>query len=173
VSDWDRIVAEHGPLVFGTAWRILGHAADAEDVTQDVFLQAYQTAQSQPVRCWPALLRRLAACRALDRLRTRKVAVPIHELALVCPGGGPEDIAIGKELSERLREALAQLPRQEAAAFCLRHFEDLSYQQIADALHVTPGAVGNALFKARARLERLLLGAAEETCHEAESPRPS
>jgi hypothetical protein len=32
VTDWNRIVREHGPLVFGTAWRILGHAADTEDV---------------------------------------------------------------------------------------------------------------------------------------------
>jgi RNA polymerase sigma-70 factor (ECF subfamily) len=170
VSEWDRIVAEHGPLVFGTAWRILGHAADAEDVTQDVFLQAYQTSQEQPIRSWPALLRRLAACRALDRLRLRKVAVPIHELALVCPGGGPEEEAIGRELSERLRDALTRLPRQEAAAFCLRYFEDLTYQQIADALHVTPGAVGNALFKARARLERWLLGTSEETSDEPARP---
>ncbi|HBI42561.1 MAG TPA: hypothetical protein DDY78_06840, partial [Planctomycetales bacterium] len=35
-TDWDRIVREHGPMVYGTAWRILGCAADAEDVVQDV-----------------------------------------------------------------------------------------------------------------------------------------
>ena len=32
MTDWDRIVREHGPMVFGTAWRILGHVADTEDV---------------------------------------------------------------------------------------------------------------------------------------------
>src|SRR3954447_6381089 len=81
VTDWDRIVREHGPLVFGTAWRILGHAADAEDVVQDVFLQVHRLEQVRPVRCWVALLRRLATCRALDRLRQRRATVPLDGLA--------------------------------------------------------------------------------------------
>ena len=49
-TDWDRIVREHGPMVYGTAWRILGRAADAEDVVQDVFLQVHQLQQTHPVR---------------------------------------------------------------------------------------------------------------------------
>jgi RNA polymerase sigma-70 factor (ECF subfamily) len=163
VVDWDQIVSRYGPVVFGTAWRILGNTADAEEVTQDVFLQAYQTARSAQVRSWPALLRRLASCRALDRLRVRKRTVALHNLDLPTTVGGPEQIAVGKELAERLREALLHLPRQEAAAFCLRYFEDLSYQEIADALHTTPGAAGNALFKARQHLERCLLEPSEES----------
>ena len=71
VTDWDRIVREYGPLVFATAWRILGHAADTEDVVQEVFLQVHQLQQTHPVRHWAGLLRRLASCRALDRLRQR------------------------------------------------------------------------------------------------------
>jgi len=59
-TDWDRIVREHGPMVYGTAWRILGHAADAEDVVQDVFLQVHQLQQTHPVRYWVALLRSAA-----------------------------------------------------------------------------------------------------------------
>src|SRR5579884_212246 len=76
-SEWERIVREHGPLVYGTAWRILGHAADTEDVVQEVFIQVHQMQQTRPVRCWWALLRRLAACRALDRLRQRRPTVPL------------------------------------------------------------------------------------------------
>ena len=82
VTDWDRIVREHGPIVFATAWRILGHAADAEDVVQEVFLQAHQMQQLEEVRCWQALLRRLAACRALDRLRQRRATVPLESVSL-------------------------------------------------------------------------------------------
>src|SRR3954453_17195073 len=89
VTDWDRIVREHGPVVFATAWRILGHVADTEDVVQEVFLQAHQMQQSQTVRCWEALLRRLAACRALDRLRQRRLMVPIEGLPLVTCADDP------------------------------------------------------------------------------------
>jgi len=122
VTDWDGMVHQHGPMVFGTAWRILGHTADTEDVVQEVFLEAYRLRAAEAVRCWPALLRRLATCRALDRLRHRRAA----------------------------------LPQREATVFCLRYFEDLPNQRIAEILSIQPGTVGVALHKARARLEALL-----------------
>ncbi len=156
VTDWDRIVREHGPLVFGTAWRILGHVADTEDVVQEVFLQAYSLRAVQTIRHWPGFLRRLAACRALDRLRQRKPIVALNDLALACSTNGPEETAIGRELAERLREAIAQLPEREAAVFCLRYFEDLPYQRIAEILDINRGAVAAALHKARAKLEVML-----------------
>jgi len=157
VIDWDSIVREHGPVVFGTAWRILGHVADAEDVAQEVFLEAYQWPISRPVRSWGGLLRRLSACRALDRLRQRKNNVPLDGLAIMTNGAGPEEEAVGHELADRLRLKLSHLPPREGTVFCLRYFEDLSYQEIAELLTITPGAVAAALCKARAKLETLLL----------------
>ncbi len=157
MTDWDRIVREYGPLVFTTAWRILGHAADTEDVVQEVFLQVHQLQQTHPVRHWAGLLRRLAACRALDRLRQRRTTVSLNGLALIGPDEGPEAAAVEHELAERLRRAIAQLPEREGAVFCLRYFDDLSYQEIADSLHIQTGAVASALHKARLKLESLLL----------------
>jgi RNA polymerase sigma-70 factor (ECF subfamily) len=156
VTDWERLVREHGPRVFGTAWRILGHAADSEDVVQEVFLQAHQLHQARPVRCWGAFLRRLAACRALDRLRQRRATVPLDGQDAASAEDGPEETAIGHELAERLREAVARLPDREAGVFCLRYYEDLSYEEIAEALDIQVGAVGVALHKARAKLETQL-----------------
>jgi RNA polymerase sigma-70 factor (ECF subfamily) len=161
VTDWDRIVREHGPMVFGTAWRILGCAADAEDVVQDVFLQVHQLERTHPVRCWRALLRRLAACRALDRLRRRRPAVPLDGLTLAVTDDAPEDVLLGRELADRLREAVAQLPPREAEVFCLRYFEDLSYEKIAETLGVSRGAAAAALHKARAKLETALVASAK------------
>jgi RNA polymerase sigma-70 factor (ECF subfamily) len=157
VTDWDRIVREYGPLVFATAWRILGHAADTEDVVQEVFLQVHQLQQTHPVRHWAGLLRRLASCRALDRLRQRRATVSLNGLSLVGSDVGPEAAAVERELAERLRRAIAQLPDREAAVFCLRYFDDLSYQDIADALSIQTGAVASALHKARLKLEAFLL----------------
>jgi RNA polymerase sigma-70 factor (ECF subfamily) len=157
VTDWDRIVREHGPMVFATAWRILGHDADAEDVVQEVFLQVHQITRQGPVRYWVGLLRRLATCRALDRLRQRRVAVSLDESSLASSTPGPDAVLLEKELAERLRQAIAALPQREGAVFCMRYFEDLSYQQIAEALRIRVGAVATALHKARAKLEAFLL----------------
>jgi RNA polymerase sigma-70 factor (ECF subfamily) len=156
MNDWPRIVREHGPLVFGTAWRILGHQADVEDVVQEVFLQAYQLQQTRPVRYWSGLLRRLAACRALDRLRQRRNNLPLQDVAIPS-SGTPEAEAMERELRERLRQAIAELPPREAEVFCLRYFEDLPYDKIAETLGIRRGAVAAALHKARAKLETSLL----------------
>lgn len=156
MSDWDWLVREHAPLVYTTAKRILGQAADAEDVTQEVLLEAFRLAPNKTVRNWPGLLRRLTACRAVDRLRQRRNIQPLDGHALRDYGHGPEQAALARELAERLRHALGQLPPREAEVFCLRCFDDLSYQQIAESLDIQPGAVAQALHKARARLEALL-----------------
>jgi RNA polymerase sigma-70 factor (ECF subfamily) len=162
VTDWDRIVRDYGPLVFATAWRILGHVADTEDIVQEVFLQVHQLLRTHTVRHWPGLLRRLAACRALDRLRQRKNTVSLNGQALVDRDEGPEAAAVEHELAERLRRAIAQLPDREAAVFCLRYFDDLSYQDIAQALHIRTGAAASALHKARLKLETILLETVQE-----------
>jgi RNA polymerase sigma-70 factor (ECF subfamily) len=158
VTDWDRLVREHGASVFAAAWRVLGHAADAEDVVQEVFLEAYRLWSTRPVRSWAALLRRLATCRAVDRLRQRKFFVSMDGLNLVGSDPGPEERALEHELAGRLREAITQLTEREATVFCQRYFEDQSYQEIGDSLGITAGAVAAALHKARTRLEGLLTG---------------
>src|SRR5262245_31104286 len=113
MGQWQRIVADHGPVVFGIAWRALGNAADAEDVAQDVFLEAFREFRSTAVRSWPALLRRLATFRALDQLRQRRALAPLDALEPPTPSAGPYEEASSRELAERLRLAIARLTPQE------------------------------------------------------------
>jgi RNA polymerase sigma-70 factor, ECF subfamily len=154
---WETIVHEHAPAVLGAAWRILGHAADAEDVTQEVFLQAYRKWKFRPDDEWLGLLRRMAVCRALDHRRRRRPSAGPDELTEVAARGpGPTEIAVAGELACIVRQALDRLPRREAEVFCLRYFEELNHAEIAAALQMKPGAVAAALFKARAKLERHL-----------------
>ena len=67
-------------------------------------------------------------------MRLRKNNVSLNGLSLANHEVGPEAAAIEHELAERLRQAIAQLPDREAAVFCLRYFDDLSYQDIAKVL---------------------------------------
>lgn len=153
---WDSLVRDHGALVFTTAKRVLGQAADAEDVAQEVFLEAMRSPQAATVRSWSGFLRRLTICRALDRLRQRRGVKPLNGVAVKDHAPGPEQAAMARELGERLRHALTQLPSREAEVFCLRYFDDLSYQQIAESLDMQANAVAQALHKARQKLEALL-----------------
>src|SRR5437588_1166 len=78
---------------------------------------------------------------------------------------------IGRELADRLRDKIALLPPREGTVFCLRYFDDLSYQEIADLLTITPGAVAAALCKARTKLEAHLLEVPDERIVEREPER--
>jgi RNA polymerase sigma-70 factor (ECF subfamily) len=139
--DWNSLVREHSPALFGIAWRILGHAQDAEDVVQEVFGQAHRQANgAAEVVCWPALLRRMATCRALDALRRRRTLAPLDAAQLIAAKDDPQAIVAGRELEARLRAALAELAPRESEVFCLRYFEELSYRQIAETLGISPTA---------------------------------
>lgn len=157
MNDWKQIIDAHEKIVFGTAWRILGHVQDTEDVVQEVYLSAHRLYRTQEVRHWGALLRKLATCRALDRLRRRRHTVPLDGSEPAGVADGPEEAALEQELIDRLRAAIGQLPAREGEVFCLHHFEDLNADKIAEVLDTSRGAVANALYKARARLATLFI----------------
>jgi RNA polymerase sigma-70 factor, ECF subfamily len=141
-------------MAFDAAWRLLGHAADAEDAVQDAMLDAFRLHQRQDVANWGALLRHLATRRAIDRLRARRRTQPLaSEPKSIDPPDGP---ALERELAERLRTAVAALPDREAAVFSLRVFAELSNQETAAVLSISPDAAAVALHKARAKLKEAL-----------------
>ena len=156
MDDWNGLVRDHREAIFGIAWRVLGHAQDAEDVVQEVFAQASRQSDGRPILSWPALLRRIATCRAIDTLRRRRNTVPLDCVDLAAAKDDPQAIVAGHELEARLRAALAEIPPRDAEVFCLRYFEELSYREIAEALGMSPSAVSTALHQARSRLETML-----------------
>jgi RNA polymerase sigma-70 factor (ECF subfamily) len=149
--DWKEIVQTHGERVLRIAVRIVGSLHDAEDVAQDVFVEAYRVHRRKPVESWEGLLVRLATLRAIDRLR-RGRAAESATAAERSTSVGPYDEAVGSELAERLRAAVARLPEQQAAVFTLLCFEHLAREEAAESLGITPQAVSTALYKARGRL---------------------
>jgi RNA polymerase sigma-70 factor (ECF subfamily) len=72
MMNWPEIVKQHGPLVWQTAYRLLCHEADTWDCFQDAFLDAVALARKEAILSWPALLKRLAVTRSLNRLRQRR-----------------------------------------------------------------------------------------------------
>src|SRR5688572_26916564 len=110
-------------MAFKTAWRILGHVQDAEDATQAALLDALRLHRDGGVDNWGGMLRRLATRRALDRLRQRRrrrsLEAAIAEDFPSPAGERPEHFAAARELAERLRVVLAELPDRQAEAFAL------------------------------------------------------
>ena len=162
MTDWEKIVARHSGIVWQTAYRLLGDHADASDCFQDTFVAALVVSRRQYVRNWAGLLRKLATCKALDRLRSR-IRHAAHNsetpdwVAVASQNPGPAQQAAATELSERLRLALAALPDGQAEVFALRYVSDLKYREIARLLGLNTSAVGVLLHRARLGLQKLLL----------------
>jgi RNA polymerase sigma-70 factor (ECF subfamily) len=158
--DWEAVVRDFGPQVWRTIHRLVDDAADADDVFQETLLAAFELARRQPIRHWPATLRRLATARAIDRLRqryrrnARTDEVEWDAVAGALPS--PSELAEATELAGRLREALTQLPADQAEVFCLNRLEGFSYRQIAAEMAISVDSVGVLLHRARGRLRQLV-----------------
>jgi len=162
VYDWQAIVNEQGPLVWQTAYRLLGNDADAADCFQETFLAAFEIAHAQRVRNLCGLLVRLATTRAIDRLRQRSRQVQHNGAALTGADannacvGDPCAVAQQRELAAQLRQAIARLPPPESKAFCLRYVSGLSYRQIARELDISTNATGVLLHRVKRKLRKAL-----------------
>ena len=158
--DWKAIVDRDGPAVWRTAYRLLGNRADAEDCFQETFLAALELSRRERIEHPRAVLQRLATARAFDRLRRRyrraRDEARADWDAVAARDPRPPELAEAAELSERLREALAALPGQQAEVFCLHCLEGWSYSEIVGRIGSSTGAVGVALHRARSRLRKLL-----------------
>ncbi len=145
--------AYHG-LVFRTAYRITGNAADAEDVLQTIFLRLLRMAPTAPLPDnEESYLRRAAVNAAVDLIRARHLerSVPLNE-AVAEAGKAPSD-----DLRDALRRALAGLNPQAAEIFALRYFEDFTNSEIAKSLRISQVSVAVKLHRARHQLQKELL----------------
>jgi RNA polymerase sigma-70 factor (ECF subfamily) len=155
-----QLFREHHRRVLTAAYRITGSIADAEDVTQAVFLRL-ANGEDDLVKNAASYLYRAAINGALDLLRRRKsaAAVPLVEAAGIAskaPANSPETQASSRELGGLLRIAIGELPPRTAEMFTLRYLEDLGNREVAALMGTSPAVVAVTLHHARATLKRRL-----------------
>lgn len=140
-------------LLFTVAYEMLGSAADAEDVLQETWLRWVQVDAGQ-VQDERAYLVRITTRQALNRLRTmtrRKEAYVgpwLPEPLLTAPDVA-DDVELAESVSMALMLVLETLSPTERAVFVLREVFDVGYEEIAEAVDKTPGAVRQIAHRAR------------------------
>jgi RNA polymerase sigma-70 factor (ECF subfamily) len=167
LSAFEEIVRRHQRRVYGVALRIVRSHDVADDVAQETFLRAWRSLDrfelGRPFGPW---VRRIAANLAVNHVRSpeaREDPLPEGHGETPAPGADPLGALLDAEARRVLDEAVCALPAEQRAVFVLRAVEELSYQEIADALGLHLGTVMSRLFRARTRLARALgpyLGAA-------------
>ncbi len=137
-------------------------AMEAEDLTEQVFLRAWQTMQryrpeGNPFSSW---LYRIAHNLVVDHYRTKKDVAPLDAVSftLADEALGPEELLAKKSEVVRLREALAQLSQEQQQLLHLRFIEGLSHSQVARILDRSAGAVRVMQHRALAALSGIMGG---------------
>ena len=134
-------------LVYGLAMRLLGAPAEAEDLTQEIFLTLCSKCDYDPARgTLNAFLVTLTRSRAIDKIRarTRKTRALEHwgdALAPVAPIASPVDELSLAECSAHVRAALATLPEAQRRVLEMSYYRGLTQTEIADELAAPLGTV--------------------------------
>ena len=156
-SAFEALYRTHAKRIYSRAYRFAGNAAEAEDLLQEVFLQAYRTRRGfrgeAALGTW---LHRLAVNRCLDHVRSRAA----RQDAVTAPLNAepqPRARAASDPITHLdLERAIAQLPDGCRMAFVLHDIEGYEHREVAERLGIAAGTSKSQVHKARLRLRRLL-----------------
>jgi RNA polymerase sigma-70 factor (ECF subfamily) len=167
-SAFKTLVETHQKRVFNTVLAIIQDFEEAEDVSQEVFMEVYQSVSKfrgeSKISTW---LYRIATTKALEQIRKKKAAKRfafftslfgenneiLHEsVDFIHPGIVIEQ----QENAKVLFKAINQLPENQKVAYTLNNIEGLSYQEITEVMQISLSSVESLLFRAKTNLRKSL-----------------
>ena len=168
---YDELVRIYNASIYHVAFRMLGDAAEASDVVQDIFLKVFRNIGGfkgeAALKTW---IFKIAFSEILNRLRwwkrrhrfatvsldERPNGVPTSE-TVPDTGPTPEEILQCKEREGAIQQALGRLSHEHRSIIVLRDIEGFSYNEIADVLGISMGTVKSRIARARADLKKSLM----------------
>ena len=164
---FDWLIAQYGPALYRLAYRILNDRAEAADAVQEVFLKVFRSIKDfhgdSSLKTW---IYRIAVNTASNQRRWwrrhkeqecsldaqhgedgEKGFIPADN------GRNPFESLLSRETQELVQKAMARLPESSRTVLVLRELEGLSYEEIAEVLHISLGTVKSRLARARQSLK--------------------
>jgi RNA polymerase sigma-70 factor, ECF subfamily len=152
-----ELVSRYQTGVFNVCYRLLHERGEAEDLAQETFMRAYDRLHTFDLeREFGPWIRRVAANLCLNHLESRKVTATLDEERDADESQRPEAVTEGRERSAQIRAALASLPPRYRIVIELRHYQELTYEEIANELDIPLSDVKSHLFRARKLLAEKL-----------------
>lgn len=163
-----EFITQHQPRVYNTALNLLQSAEDAEEITQDVFIEAWNKAHTfkgeAQVSTW---LYRIAINKSIDHLRSKKrkkrfafLTSLFHDSGEPISDAGdfvhPGVVTENREKAAILYKAIDKLPETQKIAFLLSETAGLSYAEISEITGSSVSSIESMLFRARKNLRGML-----------------
>lgn len=150
----EELLGRYAKPVYNVAYRILGNPDDAADVTQVVFLKAIENLDRyKPEYRFFSWIYRIAINESINQNKRRGLQQPLGGQETHATGG-PDTEAEARDLSREIQDGLMALDQNYRAVIVLRHFMDLSYQEISDVLQVPEKTVKSRLYSARQLMKK-------------------
>jgi RNA polymerase sigma factor (sigma-70 family) len=149
-----RIVKSYQHSIYGYSFYMLGNREDAEDITQEVLIKAWQNIDSigkGSIKNW---IIRVTKNLCIDRIRHRRLNQTIKPDPP--PPRDPEAVIEGREIQERVREAIGNLPLTLRSTVVLREIQGLKYREISKILEIPINSVKVQLWRGRKLLRQAL-----------------
>ena len=165
-----KLVEKYQPMVFRTCMGFLHNKDDSDDLTQEIFIQAYQTLSGfKGDAGFSTWIYRIAVNASLNKTRKSSKSLLVQRFEMVFGNSGkqeysfpipdsenPENILILDEHRELVQRALESLPENQRTAIVLSKYDDLSQRQIAQIMKTSEGAVEALIQRAKANLREKL-----------------
>jgi RNA polymerase sigma-70 factor (ECF subfamily) len=153
------LVLEYQRAVFNLTYRMLGDTVEAEDAAQEAFLRAYRNLDRyDTTRSFKTWVLSIASNYCIDIIRKRRLSwlslddlLP-GEVMSAIEHQSIEELMVDGERDRNVQEMMTLLKPDERAIIILRYWNDLAYEEIADALDINVGVVKSRLFRARQAL---------------------
>ena len=161
---FEALVNRYMKDAYFIALGFVGNREDALDLSQEAFVRAYRNIkQIKPDRKFFPWFYQILKNLCISHLRKRKIrransldADDCPEVADTGDSFSPEAVATRSEIKDKVWQAIGKLDEKHREVIILRHFQNMSYEQIAEALFCNKGTVTSRLYYARKRLEELL-----------------
>lgn len=152
----DTLVRQLQTPVYNAAYRMLGSADEAADVTQTTFLKVFENLHSfDPKYRLFSWTYRIAVNEAVDQLRRRNRLEPLKSPP-ISDTDQPQEMTAASQLSREVQATLLELNEDQRAVIVLHYFSDCSYHDIGHILDLPEKTVKSRLFSARQQLKNRL-----------------
>ncbi len=165
---YDELTLMYKDAVFSIIYRMVHNQQEAEDLTQEAFIKAYNSiSHFNEEYAFSTWLFKIATNNCIDFFRKRKLktysmdkSIKYKDEEIQQEYADSEPTAdkklLAKEKSRTIKEAINQLPEKYRTAIVLRHHDEKTYEEIADVLNLPLGTVKARIFRAREMLKKLL-----------------
>ena len=160
-ADFTQLVIKYEAAVFRIVMGFVHQKEDAEDITQEVFIKAYQllgcfSGQSS-FYTWLYRIAIHTSLNAIQKKKRRNIWDRVTDLLqLPSANRNPEQLLQDKSEQEKIRIAIDSLPEKQRMAFILSKYEELAQREIARIMEISDGAVEQLLIRAKENLRKKL-----------------